>query len=409
MNRLFYIGLLTMIFYVLTSCNGQNQNTIQSTTQKTGSHKVRIGGECEEGYCELIYFGMPREIKPVDTSAGWFEKGQKLMVTGTVYKRDGKTPVPNVIVYYHHTDNDGYYSRGNDKPENQTRHGHIRGWVKTNDKGEYSIYTIRPAPYPNESIPAHIHIIIKEPNIENEYWIDDLVFDDDKLLIPYRKKYPETAPRCGSGLLRVLLKDSLQIAEHNFILGLNIPNHPENIIPEKQSGLNIGEGQPSFDPIHAYGPDKGSHACPVCKYGRYQGILYFVGDNPDWKEIKQWLLFLEKESIMRQKYLKVFFIYGNEKAYNRQDRLTELETIGKELSIRNTALTFVPSFSDGKSNINLSKIIPTVENTFIIYKHRTIIDKYMDLKPTPDNFKLIVQSLERSKGKFYDLPEPKHE
>jgi protocatechuate 3,4-dioxygenase beta subunit len=220
MKRLVYLGLLAIL--TLTSCNGQNQNAFQNTE----NNRNRVGGDCEEGYCELIYFGIPKEINSVDTSAGWYEKGQKLVVSGTVFQLDGKTPAPNVIVYYHHTDNNGYYSLKNDKPENQTRHGHIRGWVKTDKNGKYAIYTIRPVPYPNADNPAHIHIIIKEPDIPNEYWIDDLVFDDDKLLFPYRKRYPEVAPRCGSGTLQVVLKDSLQIAEHNILLGLNIPNYP---------------------------------------------------------------------------------------------------------------------------------------------------------------------------------------
>lgn len=155
----------------LVSCSGQNQNANRSL-DKTG----RVGGECEEGYCELIYLGMSKQINSVDTSAGWFEKGQKLIVKGTVFQLDGKTPAPNVIVYYHHTDSEGYYSLRHDKPENETRHGHIRGWTKTDEHGNYTIYTIRPAPYPNRDIPAHIHWLIKEPDVSNEYWTDDLFF-----------------------------------------------------------------------------------------------------------------------------------------------------------------------------------------------------------------------------------------
>ena len=38
--------------------------------------------------------GMPADITPTDTSAGWTERGQKLLVTGVVYGRDGRTPAP---------------------------------------------------------------------------------------------------------------------------------------------------------------------------------------------------------------------------------------------------------------------------------------------------------------------------
>lgn len=108
--------------------------------------------------------------------------------------------------------------------EKTKHHGHIRGWVKSDEKGRYSIYTIKPAPYPNENIPAHIHISIKEPSIGNEYYIDDLVFDDDPLLTGDNRKALEN--RGGSGILKVLISKDLQIAEHNIILGLNVPNYP---------------------------------------------------------------------------------------------------------------------------------------------------------------------------------------
>ena len=221
-----------LIFYLLlVSCNSHGQippptRTAEPQRAET-DRSPRVGGECEEGYCELMYFGMPKEIKPEDTSPGWNEKGQKLIVTGTVFKIDGRTPAPNVIIYYHQTDNDGYYSPRNDKPENQTRHGHIRGWVKTDANGKYTIKTIRPGPYPGREDPAHIHLIVKEPDIANEYWLDDLVFDDDKRLIPFRKKHPASAPRGGSGTLFPLIKGDVQIAEHDIILGLNIPNYPK--------------------------------------------------------------------------------------------------------------------------------------------------------------------------------------
>lgn len=217
MNSIKIIGYLISSLAALTACSGQNPNLNKNS---------RVGGDCEAGWCDLIYLGMPKDINSVDTSAGWFEKGRKLLIKGTVFKVDGRTPASNVIVYYHQTDNDGYYSPRNDKPENQTRHGHIRGWVKTDNNGKYSLYTIRPAHYPGEQLPEHIHIIIKEPNIGNEYWINDINFEDDPLLLPYIQKHPYDSPRGGSGVVRIRMEDSVQVADHKIILGLNIPNYP---------------------------------------------------------------------------------------------------------------------------------------------------------------------------------------
>jgi len=404
MTRLYHIGLCVMLFAALTSCNGQIKNDNQTQTNSSVNKNKLVGGGCDG--CEIMFVGMPANIKSVDTSAGWTEKGQRLLVIGTVFKLDGKTPASNVIIYYWQTDNNGYYSPKNGMDEKAKRHGHIRGWVKTDENGRYSIYTIRPAPYPNENIPAHIHTSIKEPSIDNEYYIDEFIFDDDKLLTGAKRKALEN--RGGSGILRVLISGDLQIAEHNIILGLNIPNYPDTIKAEKQSGLQIGEDNPSFIPFHAFGPDKGTRTCPVCKYGRYHGIVFFVGNNPNWEDIKKWLTFLEQESTNRSKYLKAYFVYGNEKDYDKKAREKELEKIGTELNLKNIALTFVPSMTDTESEVNLNKINPTVENTFIIFRHRAIIEKYIDLKATTENFKLISNTLDKTKGDYFNLSEPAH-
>ncbi|MBX2922234.1 MAG: hypothetical protein KF746_08590 [Chitinophagaceae bacterium] len=117
-----------------------------------------------------------------------------------------------------------FYSPKTGMDERAKRHGYIRGWVKTDTNGRYMIRTIRPAPYPDDVLPAHIHLSVKEPDVANEYYTDEINFDDDTLLIPHFKRYPQEN-RGGSGVVRVLLKDSLQIAEHDMILGLNIPGY----------------------------------------------------------------------------------------------------------------------------------------------------------------------------------------
>lgn len=107
--------------------------------------------------------------------------------------------------------------------------------------------------------------------------------------------------------------------------------------------------------------------------------------------------------------MKAYFVYGNEKKYNKEVRQKELENIGLELGLNNIALTFVPSLTDTESEVNLNKINADVENTFIIYKHRTIIDKFINLKATADNFISISSTLDKTKGEYFHLPEPAHE
>ncbi len=192
MRKLLQLGLLLVLGNGLIGCNGNAPiKTPQAPT--TLAKSMPVGGGCDG--CELMYDGMPQGLDATDTSVGWTEKGQKLVVTGTVYRLDGKIPAPNVVIYYWHTDSEGFYSPGSTAAAKANRHGHLRGWVKTDQSGHYAICTSKPAPYPNEQIPAHIHIAIKEPRLGNEYYTDDLTFDDDPLLS--RKK--ERRLKTGAG------------------------------------------------------------------------------------------------------------------------------------------------------------------------------------------------------------------
>lgn len=103
------------------------------------------------------------------------ERGEPLTLRGVVRGPDGRTPAAGVVVYVHQTDADGRYSRGSDATEWSRRHGLLRGWAKTGADGRYEFTTIKPAPYPGRSGPAHIHLTVVEPG-DRPYWIDDVVF-----------------------------------------------------------------------------------------------------------------------------------------------------------------------------------------------------------------------------------------
>jgi protocatechuate 3,4-dioxygenase, beta subunit len=397
-SRFFWAPLC---FFLLTNCSGQSK---EKTIPASGSNKL-VGGGCDG--CELMYEGVPASINAVDTSEGWFEQGQQLLITGIVYKKDGSTAAPGVIIYYWQTDYRGYYSPKPNLPDKAKRHGHIRGWVRTDTDGRYAIYTSRPAPYPGEKIPAHIHLSIKEPDIANEYYIDDWVFDDDALLTTELRIKSEN--RGGSGILTVLAAGRLQVAEHNIVLGLHIPGYPNSKASALASGLEIGERSPSFTPFHAWGPDKGTRACPVCKYGRHQGILYFVGKHPDWPDVKKWLLFLESEMVKRGSLLKVYFVYGNEKNYSPANRYKELEKIGRELNLKNCALSFVPSLNDQQSEVELNRINPEMGNTFILYRQRAITGKFINLQANTISFDSITTALNKAGSQYAHLNEQPHD
>ena len=106
-----------------------------------------------------------------------FDKEEPLIISGTVYETDGKTPAPNVLIYFYHTDGEGFYGRGN----GEVRHGHFREWMLTNNQGAYEFSSIKPAPYPNRTQSAHIHMTLTGKNFKED-WIDSILFEGDKFI-----------------------------------------------------------------------------------------------------------------------------------------------------------------------------------------------------------------------------------
>ncbi|MBP6399162.1 MAG: hypothetical protein KA340_14855 [Saprospiraceae bacterium] len=370
MGRIIFLSFVLAFF----SCGEKIESQPRNATNKI------VGGAFEHRGWMLE--GMPGDLNEIDTSAAWKQTKDRLVISGRVYDRAGKKPLSGVIIYYYHTNADGryehdVYSKVSMAPKAGQTHGALRGWVKTNEKGEYAIYTGRPAPYPGRSFPAHIHLTLKEPNEIGDYYLDDIVFDDDRLVnTAYRKAMDN---RGGSGVVRLTKTGNVSVGTRNIYVGLNIPDHPDNRI-EPGSGPEVGEDVLSFTPFHAWGKDIGTRACPVCKYGRYYGILYFVGKQPDWNEVKTWLRYFEQLSTEYDTTLKVYMVYGSEIDYNSNQRKIELSQLGKELDIQKVALTYVPSFMDTITDIDFLQINPEFSNTVLVYYRSTVIAKYVNQK-----------------------------
>lgn len=197
---------------LLSACN-------ESPAQANQTDK-KVGGPCEG--CEAIYEYGNKKLTSVDTLPDFLEKGPKLKVTGTIYKKDGKTPAKDVILYIYHTDQKGVYPNKGDEKGWGKRHGYLRGWVKTGADGKYTFYTLRPASYPNSKNPQHLHPVIKEMG-KSEYYIDEYQFEDDPYLTAEQRKYCEN--RGGSGIKKPTKMGDLQVFTRDIILGLNIPDY----------------------------------------------------------------------------------------------------------------------------------------------------------------------------------------
>lgn len=144
------------------------------------------------------------------------EDGSRIRISGTVYSADRKTPASNVVLYLYHTNTKGIYPKKGDETGNGRRHGYLRGWVKTGNDGRYSFETIKPEPYPGRTIPAHIHITVKEPE-KNEYWLKDFYFEGDEFLSSSDIENKTGDPRFDH-VLKLTIQDNLLTGKRDILL-----------------------------------------------------------------------------------------------------------------------------------------------------------------------------------------------
>lgn len=123
----------------------------------------------------------PQNISWLTTIASKDEKGEPLEMSGTIYQADGTTPAEGIVLFVYHTDSTGYYNKDDD-PYNPR----LRGYMKTGKDGKYEFKTIKPAPYPKKTTPAHIHAQIYSSEI-SEYSIDEYWFEGDPFITPEEK------------------------------------------------------------------------------------------------------------------------------------------------------------------------------------------------------------------------------
>ncbi len=130
------------------------------------------------------------------------EPGERMSISGRCFSWQTGKPAAGVIIYAYHTDNSGSYHGG---PAG-TRHARLRGWMRTGEDGAYAFTSIKPAPYPDRSMPAHIHLTVLEPGLP-PYWIDDIVFEGEFRVDPsYRAAQGN---RGGDGIIRLKRSNGL--------------------------------------------------------------------------------------------------------------------------------------------------------------------------------------------------------
>jgi hypothetical protein len=202
----------------LTACGG-------SPTGPTVSGQGRepiVGLPCEG--CEAIFQGLPAALSATSTLAGPNESGRQLRIEGTVFDTAGRA-ASGIVVYAYHTDAQGLYpTEERFRGQAAFRHGRLRGWARTDQRGEYRFDTIRPIGYPNTDLPEHVHMHVLEVG-RCTYYIDDLMFEDDQRLTPNMRRQL-TLGRGGNGVVSPARNGDGFFVRRDIVLGERIPGYP---------------------------------------------------------------------------------------------------------------------------------------------------------------------------------------
>ncbi len=112
------------------------------------------------------------------------EPGERIVIEGTVYGPDCRTPVAAANLDVWHADHEGNY-------HDDTTEYRLRGQIQTDAQGRYRFESIKPGRYPlgGSTRPAHIHFIVTKPGFAP--LTTQLYFADDPFLSPNDP--------CGSG------------------------------------------------------------------------------------------------------------------------------------------------------------------------------------------------------------------
>lgn len=149
-----------------------------------GCSKTTYAGtpDAKPGYPSTLSGGAPCGscIAPANLSWKTFvtspkEPGEPLSISGTISQPDGK-PAEGIVLFIYHTDATGYYNEKDD-----ASHPRLKGWMKTGPDGRYEFRTIKPAPYPHRTTPAHIHAHVYGPQY-SERSIGDYWFEGDPFI-----------------------------------------------------------------------------------------------------------------------------------------------------------------------------------------------------------------------------------
>lgn len=118
------------------------------------------------------------------------EAGTRITVKGEIVDKKG-APQKNSLLYFYQTSDFGWYADTAVhilEKDGDMKHARLFGYLRTDNKGEFSFETIKPNGYPKSSITGHIHIQGWNADDKALSIPTELHFEDDRRMSKLRKK-----------------------------------------------------------------------------------------------------------------------------------------------------------------------------------------------------------------------------
>ena len=122
------------------------------------------------------------EVERTAETAAAGRGGQRLVVEGTVYRADCRTPLAGATIAVWQTNARGEYGPGQGTADE--RCCYLGAALRTDERGRYRIETVKPGHYKGEAQPppAHIHFEVRHPDATGV--LTELLFEGDPHLGP---------------------------------------------------------------------------------------------------------------------------------------------------------------------------------------------------------------------------------
>lgn len=152
------------------------------------------------------------ELTDTDTIPDFALKKTPIKITGTVFMSDRITPAKDVILYIEQPDDNGNFEV---KKHLNKRYVTHRGWIKTNEQGQYTFYTFVPGAYRFSRALKAIDLAIMAPNQE-QYSVSKFIFEDDPRLTKSCRK--RMAKHGIDRILSLVKEEEMLVARKDIVL-----------------------------------------------------------------------------------------------------------------------------------------------------------------------------------------------